>query len=414
MTAAGCIPHTDAMETLETGLERPLILHVSGDFPDPFEPFKTRVIETLLALTDIPLRHRVISINRVSPGRTAAFRQLFRPGDLTVQTQGLERGLALTYEAPSLGLRHRTRLLQLGDWLTEAIRAMPKRPDLIVGHKLTIEGIAVRRAAEALRIPYALALQGGTDQKIMAFRPDLHEEFRRVLHGAEVIFPFAPWTWDYVVDALGVPPGKSISLPCPTDLDQPIAPRQGGDGLLSVFHLKSYKRKNLAGLARSAQALEDRGISVPICVVGGGEGEDLAACEALTKDRSSMTLAGAMNREQLRDRMLTASGFVLPSLRESFGLVFIEALFAGLPIIYPQGTAVDGYFDNAPFALGVNARDPAALADAMCQLMENEATMKTALADWQTSNAAKRFQRGSIASEFAQGLMLASGFRGGR
>ena len=68
MTAAGCIPHTDAMETLETGLERPLILHVSGDFPDPFEPFKTRVIETLLALTDIPVRHRVISINRVSPG----------------------------------------------------------------------------------------------------------------------------------------------------------------------------------------------------------------------------------------------------------------------------------------------------------------------------------------------------------
>ena len=42
---------------------------------------------------------------------------------------------------------------------------MPERPDLIVGHKLTIEGIAVRRAAEALRTPYALALQGGTDQK---------------------------------------------------------------------------------------------------------------------------------------------------------------------------------------------------------------------------------------------------------
>jgi glycosyltransferase involved in cell wall biosynthesis len=389
-------------------VSKPLILHVSADFPDTVEPFKTKVVETLLDLTDDKFHHQVVSLNRVTPSSMDFLREVISPPPIKVEEQPFERGIAVSYEAPSKGVRHLTKLQQLGDWLAEHIRKMSQRPALLVGHKLAVEGLAVRRAAQALDIPYALSIQGDSDTKIMSIRRDLHNEFRSVLHGAEVVFPFTPWAWDFVTKRLGVPDKEPIMLPCPTDLDQPIAPRMNGDGLISIFHLQSYKRKNLAVLVKASGILRAKGHDVPLSVIGGGTDRERATCEALAKEVPSVTLAGAMGRKELLARMRRASGFVLPSLRESFGLVFVEALFAGLPIIYPQDTAVDGYFDGAPFALKVDARDPQDVADAMRSLMENEAAMKQALAKWQTSDEAKRFQRPAIAADFARGLNLAS------
>ncbi|MEO1729303.1 MAG: glycosyltransferase [Pseudomonadota bacterium] len=388
----------------------PSILHVSGDFPDPVEPHKTKVIRTLLELTKHRFEHSVVSINRRSPGKLAILKDVIAPGGLHLDAQDFEYGTAVSYEAPPRGIRHRTRLVQLGDWLAQHIQSLKRRPDLIIGHKLAIEGIAVRRASQITGIPYALSIQGDSDTKIMSVRRDLKGEFQSVLHGAKLVFPFTPWAWNAVTRQVGVPDAPHVMLPCPTDLDEPMPPQAssasgtGSRGLISVFHLQSYKRKNLAGLASAAQLLEKRGVSAPLSVIGGGEPAERSACEAIVEGVSSITLTGPMDREQLRAAMRNASGFVLPSLRESFGLVFVEALFAGLPIIYPKGTAVDGYFDDAPFALPVDARDPNSIAEAMATLVDNEDQMKLELAKWQTSEDAKAFQRPGIAQKFAAAI----------
>jgi len=102
--------------------------------------------------------------------------------------------------------------------------------------------------------------------------------------------------------------------------------------------------------------------------------------------------------------MNEASALVLPSLRESFGMVFVEALLAGLPIIYPRNAAVDGYFDNVPFAIGTDARDPRAIANAMKQALDQELAMKDALAEWQQSDGIQLFQREPIACAYRTGL----------
>ena len=116
-----------------------------------------------------------------------------------------------------------------------------------------------------------------------------------------------------------------------------------------------------------------------------------------------MNLVGGRDRAALRSYMNKAKALVMPSRAESFGLVFVEALFSGLPIIYPAGTAIDGYFDGLPFALRVDARSPEAIADAIAQAIEHEADMKAALADWQQTNDAKQFTRPAIAATLRQG-----------
>jgi glycosyltransferase involved in cell wall biosynthesis len=302
---------------------------------------------------------------------------------------------------------HASLLDELGDWLADKLQ-QEQIPDLLVGHKLTIEGIVVARAASAMGIPYALCLQGNTEARILAMRPDLRERFAQIYHHADFVFPFAPWTKDLVDEKLGRRGQDYALLPCPTDLDETMVPAPHGDGFVTAFHLWNYRQKNLAGLVDAMRILAAEGNSTGLTVIGGGEPAIRAKCERMAHSVASVKFAGPFDRAEMAAGLNKAVAMVLPSLRESFGLVFVEALFAGTPIIYPAGTAVDGYFDGLPFAIRVDARDPRATADAMRRAIEGETEIKTALAEWQQSDAAEQFRRAHIAHVFAQGLRKAA------
>lgn len=324
-----------------------------------------------------------------------------------IETTEFPSGQSIVYFAPPKGLFHRTMLNKLASRIKQDIVARGVKPDLIVGHKLTIEGIVAEQVARWLGIPFAISIQGDSDTKILTARRDLSGTFARIFHNAKVVFPFAPWSLTAVEKRLGRRSGASVMLPCPTDIDAPIAPRPGDGSFVSVFHLKNARRKNLDGIAAASAVLADRNRPVSISIVGGGSDDDLRYCAQLIGSAPGLNLAGPMNREALRQFLPSATAFIMPSRRESFGLVFIEALFCGLPIIYPKGAGVDGFFDGAPFALAVDARDPRAIADAMQHMIDHETEVKQALAQWQLSNDAQRFMRGSIAGAFGSGLKQA-------
>ncbi|MEE4206592.1 MAG: glycosyltransferase [Erythrobacter sp.] len=386
--------------------DSPLVVHVSADFPDAVDPDKTGVIRSLLDLTRDRFDHRVFSLNRRSPNLGTAFERLVGRKSGGIDASDFEYGHVVRYRAPSRGILHRTMLLDLGDWLASEIARWPARPALLVAHKVTIEGIAVQRAADCLGVPFAVSIQGDTDTKVIAARPDLARVFRRIVEDARVVFPFAPWAWDAVRRRLGAENAQVVMLPCPTDIDVPLAPMKGGNGPLTAFHLRNHRRKNLSGIAKAMTALEREGMMQPLTVLGSGDEATVAACQRVIGE-APVVLAGAADRETMRRKMNVASVFVLPSRRESFGLVFIEALIAGLPVIYPSGAAVDGYFDDMPFAIAVDARNPRAIASAIAAALRDEAELKAALAEWQISAHAATFRRPAIAEAFARGLELA-------
>ncbi len=387
------------------------ILHVSADFPDAVVPNKTKAIQTLLELTQGCFDHSVVSINRRSPPVRGMLKGLL-PGPARVEFTRFAWGECLSYEAPARGLFHRTHLLRLADTIAERMRAVPL-PDLIVGHKLTVEGIVVQRLSQLTGVPFAITVQGDTDTKILAARPDLAPVFRSIFHEAQSVTLFAPWTLDVLEARLGKRTGPVALIPCPTELDTALAPQVGGSGLISVFHLQSHKRKNLAAMAEALQVLAKRGAPQRLAICGGGSEADLAGARQSAGDAPGLSFEGPLTRESVAQRMNAAAAFVLPSRRETFGMVFVEALFAGVPIIYPQGMGVSGWFDGCPFAIPVPARDPDALADAMAKAVSEEARLKAALAAWQTSPEADRFRRGGIARAYAATLAAACGRQAG-
>ncbi|RPF71517.1 glycosyltransferase [Aurantiacibacter spongiae] len=382
------------------------VLHVSNDLPDPIEGDKTKAIEAFVKLSDRAFSNRVISLNRTfGASFSTAVGTIFgrRRDPIISQKVAFGHNVAVRYRAPPKGILHRTRLERLAGEL-----APPPgfSPDLLVGHKLTVEGFVVHRMARELHLPYALTIQGDTDTKILRARPDLRRKLGDIYRGAGAVVSLAPWSLEQVERLLGPRDVGTFVIPCPTDLDGVKSPRAGDGKFLTVFHLKSYRRKNFAGMLSALDILSLRGSEPRLCVAGGGSEDDIEAVTRLAGTRP-VTFEGAIGRDAMAARMNAASAFVLPSLRESFGLVFIEALLAGCPVIYPAGQAISGFFEKRSFAVAVNPRDNRAIAAAMAHMLENEAEAKADLAEWQQSAEARRFMRENIADAYVAALRSA-------
>jgi glycosyltransferase involved in cell wall biosynthesis len=82
---------------------------------------------------------------------------------------------------------------------------------------------------------------------------------------------------------------------------------------------------------------------------------------------------GVLGRDALARLYATASVFVLPTLREAFGLSFVEAMSFALPVVATRVGAIPEIVAEGETALLVPRRDPAALAGAICELLADPA-----------------------------------------
>jgi glycosyltransferase involved in cell wall biosynthesis len=118
--------------------------------------------------------------------------------------------------------------------------------------------------------------------------------------------------------------------------EQDLAPfRAGGPVFLYVGRYMAVKRLPLL-IAAHARAVERLGSPLPLVLVGGHPGEwegehPLATARRLGNQQ--VFLAGWRAHEQLPQALNAADLLVLPSVAEAFGLVLVEAMACGLPVI---------------------------------------------------------------------------------
>jgi phosphatidylinositol alpha-mannosyltransferase len=129
------------------------------------------------------------------------------------------------------------------------------------------------------------------------------------------------------------------------------------------------RHEDRKGLRVLLDAYADLRRDVDLWVVGSGpQTEELAALGV-----PGVEWLGRVDDEELARRMRAASVFCAPSLHsESFGVVLLEAMAAGTPVVC---TMIDGYRDVARDgveALGVPPGDVVALRDALRRVLDDE------------------------------------------
>jgi glycosyltransferase involved in cell wall biosynthesis len=118
--------------------------------------------------------------------------------------------------------------------------------------------------------------------------------------------------------------------------DEELAPfRAGGPVFLYVGRYTAVKRLPLL-IGAHARAVARLGKPAPLVLVGGHPGEWAGEHPLATARRignRQVFLAGWRPHEQLPQALNAADALVLPSVAEAFGLVLVEAMACGLPVI---------------------------------------------------------------------------------
>ncbi len=130
--------------------------------------------------------------------------------------------------------------------------------------------------------------------------------------------------------------------------------------------LASY-RLLAAALARLAAAEPAR--PWRLVIVGDGPARPAVEAAMASLPAGRVCFAGALEPEALPPLYLGADLFVFPGLGEDFGMVYLEAAAAGLPVVACRGPGPD--FAVAPDGGILTEPTPEAFAEGLCRLLGN-------------------------------------------
>lgn len=189
-----------------------------------------------------------------------------------------------------------------------------------------------------------------------------------------------PVVWSTVSEAAATPlrrmlggAGTVAVLPNGIDADMwrvDPAPRDARTvTVVSVMRLASRKRPiPLLRMMRSVRALVPPDIRLQLVLIGDGP---LRPAMLRYLNRHDMahwvTLAGRLERRQIREIFASSDLYVAPARLESFGIAALEARSAGLPVVASSRGGVDEFITNG--REGLLVRDDAEMVKALVALI---------------------------------------------
>jgi glycosyltransferase involved in cell wall biosynthesis len=130
-----------------------------------------------------------------------------------------------------------------------------------------------------------------------------------------------------------------------------------------LFVGRFYRRKRVDVLLRAARIARERIPGLEIRLVGNGP--CAPAWRALARElklEDTVTWLGDITRAELAAEYNRATVFCLPSVQEGFGIVLLEAMAAGRPIVAARAGGIP---EVAPHATLCESDSPEALAEAL-------------------------------------------------
>lgn len=217
-----------------------------------------------------------------------------------------------------------------------------------------------------------------------AFGP-LYDAWRNAsLRRADAVLAVSGYTAG-LARALGVAPARLRVVPNGVrPLSLPAAVRSDGPVLLTVARL--VRRKGVADVLDAVARLVPRYPALRYHVVGNGpERTALEAQAARLGLGAHVRFEGTLRDDALAALYARADVFALPPRTlapdvEGFGLVYLEAGTAGLPVVATRSGGIPDAVVDGETGLFVPEGDPVALAEALARLFD-DAALRTRLGD---------------------------------
>lgn len=251
----------------------------------------------------------------------------------------------------------------------ELLGALDPRPDVV------LQNGALFAPGQPARYPYVLLLdntcrlaerqppvpEADIGAHIVFARSWIARE-RETYHRALGIATFSELVRDSLVDDYGVDPSMVHVVGAGANVVPKEEPQRADDGHTILFVGKDWRRKGGPGLLEAFSLLRSMRPSLRLLVAGPAEELDLP---------EGATNLGLVPFESMEHLFSEATIFVLPTLREPFGIAYLDAMLCKVPCIGTQVGAVPEILGGA--GICVPPANAAALAQAMAELLDDPA-----------------------------------------
>lgn len=140
------------------------------------------------------------------------------------------------------------------------------------------------------------------------------------------------------------------------------------NGSLNLLHVGVIdENKNIITTVKAIELLQNKGFKVKFTVVGRIKDENVFN---QIKDLPYINYISPKSKEALIDVYRDNDIFVMPSITETFGLVYAEAMSQGLPVIYSKGQGFDRQFEEGQVGYSVDCYNPEDIARKISQIVD--------------------------------------------
>ncbi len=318
-------------------------------WPDPARPHHGSFVATrMLGFArrfDVPLA--VVAPRPIVPPCGPARWRAFAGAPASSELQGHAVAHPRYLSLPGFGDRWRAGLLARGSRAALLERGRALQATLLDAHYAWPDGVAAARLRPALaaalgrRVPLVITARG-TDLNLAPSIPVVRAQLAAALGQADHVVCVAEALREVVL-SLGVPSERVSTLRNGVDVERFAPGERGaaraalglprdGEWWLCVGHLVERKGQHL--LLEALARPEARAAGVRLALVGRGEAQDALAAQARRLGlQARVRFVGAVRPDALPDWYRAADLLVLPSLREGWPNVVLEALACGTPVV---------------------------------------------------------------------------------
>lgn len=272
---------------------------------------------------------------------------------------------------------------------------------LIHAHNLFSAGFTARKLSKKYGIPYVVAVRNTDVNDFFHYMIHLRHVGVEIMKDAAAVVFISPAYYKNVLETY-VPDKirNDIVKKChviPNGIDELFLhniPRESKslieDKVIRLIYVGEInENKNISSTIKACEMLESRGY-VPSLTVVGPIIE--SQCEVIKNNRFVKYHPNSP-KEKVMEILRTCDIFVMPSIKETFGLVYVEAMSQGLPIIYSEGQGIDGYYEEGQVGFHVKSTSVGDIVNAIIKIRNDYGEMSD-----RCKRAAKSFSWSDISN----------------
>ncbi|WP_117149338.1 glycosyltransferase family 4 protein [Paraliobacillus zengyii] len=236
---------------------------------------------------------------------------------------------------------------------------------LVHAHSLFSDGAVAYELYKKYDIPYIIAVRNYDVNKYFKYAFHLRKYALEIILNAKKVIFISPSYQKHVIDKYI--PNKfrekillnTKIIPNGVDdywLKQTLVEKTIDKKLKLIFVGRIDNNKNLAAVIQVVDLLRKKGMDCTLDVVGDGPLRE--AHENECRGVENIVFHGAIyDKDKIREIYINSNILVVPSFTETFGLVYLEAMSCGVPVIYTQNQGFDGQFEEGEVGFHVNPND---------------------------------------------------------